>query len=307
MIDAELRAQMLAFTAGDVPPPDLLQRVSAGVRRRRSRRLAVVGGVAVAASVATASLAAGLGAPGGGGQSLAQTSPSPQPEPDRSPGLGPSDEELRAASWFHYTSQPNQPGTERSAERRWEHRDGRHVAQWGDGRFEQISTESVFPFGKHGVSWEELQALPADPDELDRRMREVTGGRPDTERVLDQVRQLLGRSPALTTVRKALIDAALLHEGVTLSEGERDSQGRPAMLLEHTDRDGAVLRLFVDPAGFRLLEEQTVAGPDFPTPPTDGPAPADDPRPAEAPAYDEGDLLYAEVFLSWGTAAPPAS
>jgi hypothetical protein len=298
MIDTELRAQMLTFTADDTPPPDLLRRVQVGVRRTQARRRAVVGGVAAAVTVAGLSVTAGAlgGAPERSG--LAQQEPAPQGE------LGPSDAELRAADWFSYESQPEQPGTERELERRWMHRDGRHVLGYGDGPAEVISTDSVFPFGARGVSFDELLALPADPAELDRRMREADGGRPDAERVLDQVRQLLGRSPALSPVRRALVDAALRHDAVTLTDGEQDSRGRPALLLEHTDRDGAVQRLWIDPQGYRLLEERTVVGPNFPTPPTDAPVPPDAAQ-QTAPSHADGDLLYAEVFLSWGTGPPP--
>ena len=317
MIDTELRAQMIAYTAADAPPPDLLRRVHSGVRRTQSRRIAVVGGVAVAASVAGVSLAAGSGGgPAGRSDVARQAQVGPTaPAPQAVPVPGPSDDELRAAEWFSYESQPNQPGDDRAAERRWESRDGRHLAQQPDGSIEVYNTESVFPFGADGVSFDELLALPADPAELDRRMREATGGRPDDERVLDQVKQLLGRSPALTAVRRALVDAAVRQEGVTLVDGAEDSQGRPALLLEHTDRDGAILQLWIDPAGYRLLEERTVAGPDFPTPPTEGPRPpvgdGQELRPGEqpedAPVYEPGQLLYAEVFLSWSTTPPPGS
>ena len=302
MIESQLREQMLAATAADTPSPDLLRRVHAGVRRSQARGMAVVGGVAVAAVAASASLAAG-GVAGGvdrGARDLAVRVDSAAPP--QSQGVGPTDEELRAAQWFSYVSQPDQPGMQRAQESRWQSRDGRHVLQYGDGPAELINESSAFPFGADGVSFDELLALPADPAELDRRMREAQGGRPDTERVLDQVKQLLGRSPALRQVRKALLDAALLHEGVTATERERDPSGRAAILVEHTDRDGAVLRLWVDPRSFRLLEEQLVAGPGFPKPgPTDPPAAEQEqvPRP--------GDILYRETFLSWGTEAPPAS
>lgn len=300
MIDTELRAQMIAFTAADAPPPDLLRRVQAGVRRTQSRRLAVVGGVAAAATVAGVAVTAGAlgGAPRG--SDVAQQEPAPQS------GLGPSDAELRAADWFSYESQPQQPGMQRALERRWEHRDGRHLAQQPDGSLETYTTDSRFPIGRDGATWDEVLALPADPVELERRMWETQGGRPDDERALDQAKQLLARSPALTPVREALVQAALRQEGVTVREGQQDSRGRPARLLEHTDRDGAVLRLWIDPVGHRLLEERLVAGPGFPTPPTDAPVPPEGSRPADAPAYEQGDLLYAEVFLSWGTDAPPA-
>lgn len=301
MIDTELRAQMIAFTAADTPSPDLLHRVHVGVRRTQSRRLAVVGGVAAAATVAGVAVAAGGFGGTPQGQDVAQSAPAPQQ------GAGPSDAELRAAQWFSYVSQPQQPGMERARESRWDHRDGRHVLGYDDGPLELISTDSVFPFGERGVSFDELLALPADPAELDRRMRLAGGGRPDAERVLDQVKQLLGRSPALAPVRRALVDAALRHGGVTLTESQQDSRGRPALLLEHTDRDGAVLRLWVDPGSYRLLEERLVVGPGFPVPPTDAPVPANGPRPEAAPKYQEGDLIYAELFLGWGTQPPPGS
>lgn len=294
MIDIELRAQMLACTAADTPSPDLLRRVKAGVRRTQARRLAVVGGVVVAATVTGVSVGVGgVGSPA----SLVQAPAAPGP---RAPMVGPDDAELRAADWFSYVSQPEQPDAERALERRWVHRDGRHVLGYGDEPAEVISTDSDFPFGPRGASFDELLALPADPVELDRRMRQAGGGRPDTERVLDQVKQLLARSPALAPVRRALVDAALLHEGVTRTDGVQDSQGRSASLIEHMDRDGAVLQLWIDPGGHRLLEERLVAGPDFPTPPTDGPLPSG------GPGYVEGQLLYAEVFLSWSTSPPPA-
>lgn len=297
MIDAELRAQMIAVTASDEPSPDLLRRIHLGVRRSRSRRLAVVGGVAMAAFVAGVSLAAG-GGTGASRPDVAQGT-STRPNDPTAAERGPDDDELRAAHWFSYESEPRQSGVARVAEQRWESRDGRHVARQPDGSVEVYAEDSRFPFGARGATWDELLALPADADELDRRMRQAQGGRPDTERVLDQVGQLLGRSPALLPVRRALVDAAAAHAGVTLVDGEQDSRGRPALLLEHTDRDGAVLQLWIDPGGYRLLEQRTTAGPDFPTPPTDGPAPTG------GPVYAAGDLLYAEVFLRWTTEPPP--
>lgn len=303
MIESQLREQMLAATAADAPSPDLLRRVHAGVRRSQARRLAVVGGVAVAAVAASASLAASGMTERGARQAVLRvdTAVPAQGEP-----VGPSDEQLRAAQWFSYVSQPEQPDVDRAQESRWEARDGRHVLQYGDGPAELINDSSTYPLGPRGVSFDELLAMPADPQELNRRMLGAehraapdptsSPGPSDAEIVLDQVRQLLGRSPALSDVRRALVDAALLYDGVTLTEGEQDSRGRDAVLLEHTDDAGEVLRLWLDPVGFRLLEERTVVGPGA------GGIPR---RDGEEP-FTPGDVLYREVFLSWGTQAPPA-
>lgn len=46
-LTARLRAQMTAYTAQDVGPPDLGQRVQAGLRRRRQRRAGLVAATAV--------------------------------------------------------------------------------------------------------------------------------------------------------------------------------------------------------------------------------------------------------------------
>lgn len=305
MIESQLREQMLAATAHDVPPPDLLRRVQVGVRRTQSRRVAVVGGIAVTAvaAVATsASLAAG-GVDSGIRDAVMRVDTA---APARGEAVGPSDAELRAAQWFSYVSQPDQPGGGRPQESRWESRDGRHVLQYGDGPPELINESSSFPLGPRGVSFDELLAMPADPHELNRRMLGAefraapdptsSPGPSDAEVVLDQVRQLLGRSPALRDVRRALVDAALQHDGVTLTEGEQDSRGRPAVLLELDDDKGEVLRLWLDPVGFRLLEQQAVVGPE-----AAGIARGDGDEP-----FSPGDVTYREVFLSWGTESPPA-
>lgn len=305
----DLSAHMRAFTAHDVPPPDLARRVRDRVRRRQQTRLAVVAGVAAAGTVA----GVGLALTGGREQVQLRTAGAPVPTAEvDAPGPGPSDAELRAAQWFHYSSVPLQPDAERAPEERWESRTGEHLALQPDGSLEAYSTTSRFPFGGgEGLTFDELLALPADPQELARRMAEATGGRPVEERVLDQVRQLLARSPALEPVRRALVEAALLQEGTQLVRDAQDSRGRAAFVLQRTDRDGAVTRLFVEVQGYRLLEDRTVVGPDFPTPPTEAPVPGDGQellpgqRPAAEPEYEPGQLLYQETFLEWDTEPPP--
>lgn len=294
----DLVLQMRAATAADLPPADLAHRVRSRVRRRRQNRLAVVGGTALAGVVAAAALA--VGGVTGQETSLRTAGPSVPVAEDVALAPGPSDEELRVAQWFHYSSVPMQPDAERAPELRWEGRDGRHLAQQPDGALETFATTSHFPFGGgQGLTFDELLALPADPTELARRMAEAQGGRPVEERVLDQVRQLLARSPALQPVRRALVEAALQQEGTRLVRDQRDSRGRPAFVLERTDRDGAVLQLFVEAQGYRLLEDRTVVGPDFPTPPTEGPVSP------EALRYETGQELYRETFLRWSTEPPP--
>jgi hypothetical protein len=270
-----------------------VRRVHAGVRRSRLHRASVVAGVAAAGSVAGVALAAG------GGDRPVELRQGTPPVSAAPSARGPGDDELRVAQWFSYSSVPAQPEAEREPEQRWEGRDGRHLARQPDGSVELYSEQSRFPYAD-GLTWDELLALPADPARLAREMGAAQGDRPAREKVVDQVKQLLGRSPALLPVRRALLEAALRQEGATLVDGAQDSRGREALLLELTDRDRAVVRLFVDPASYRLLEERLVAGPGFPAPPTDGPVPSGQ------PSYRVGQELYREVFLSWTTEAPPA-
>ena len=63
---------------------------------------------------------------------------------------------------------------------------------------------------------------------LRRELEQAQGGRPLPERMTNQIRQLLARSPALARVREGLIRVLSGVEGVTATEGERDSLGRPA-------------------------------------------------------------------------------
>ena len=87
----------------------------------------------------------------------------------------------------------------------------------------------------------------------------------------NQIRQLLARSPALARVREGLIRVLSGVEGVTATEGERDSLGRPATRYDQPSIDGTVLSLFVDAGSARLLEEVTVVGTDGIAEPTGAP------------------------------------
>ena len=301
-LTTRLTEQMRAATASDALPPGLAGRVQRGVRRSRARRAAVAG---TALAVAGVALASSLVAdrPGGSREVVAA------PVAEAPAGMvGPTDEELVAAQWFHYESVPTQPGTARDPESRWEGRDGRHLALQPDGTLELYGTDSRFSFGADGATWDELLALPADVDVLAAELAQGPGQRPDPERALDQVRYLLARSPALLEVRRALFDVAAGLDGATVERGQ-DERGRPADVLRLTDSDGAVQELYVDPVGRRALQERTVAGPDFPTPPTEAPAPPDPDAPPEEPApeYEPDQVLYSEVFERWSTEAPPAS
>ena len=123
----------------------------------------------------------------------------------------------------------------------------------------------------------------------------------------NQIRQLLARSPALAQVREGLIRVLSGVEGVTATEGERDSLGRPATRYDQPSIDGTVLSLFVDAGSARLLEEVTVVGTDGIAEPTEAPvAPAVPESPSE-PQPAPGTVLYRETWLSWTTAPPPSS
>ena len=126
----------------------------------------------------------------------------------------------------------------------------------------------------------------------------------------NQIRQLLARSPALARVREGLVRVLSGVEGVTATEGERDSLGRPATRYDQPSIDGTVLSLFVDAGSARLLEEVTVVGTDGIAEPTEAPAapaapavPESTPEPQPAP----GTVLYRETWLSWTTGSPPSS
>ena len=142
---------------------------------------------------------------------------------------------------------------------------------------------------------------------LRRELEQAQGERPLPERMTNQIRQLLARSPALARVREGLVRVLSGVEGVTATEGERDSLGRPATRYDQPSIDGTVLSLFVDAGSARLLEEVTVVGTDGIAEPTEAPVapavPESTPEPQPAP----GTVLYRETWLSWTTAPPPSS
>lgn len=125
----------------------------------------------------------------------------------------------------------------------------------------------------------------------------------------NQIRQLLARSPALARVREGLVRVLSGVEGVTATEGERDSLGR-ATRYDQPSIDGTVLSLFVDAGSARLLEEVTVVGTDGIAEPTEAPAAPVAPAVPEStsePQPAPGTVLYREPWLSWRTAQPPSS
>jgi hypothetical protein len=133
----------------------------------------------------------------------------------------------------------------------------------GDSFADTIPAEEVvFPFGSEGLSWEELMALPTDPDELEARMRGAASGGVEptgktvAEVMFTMVGDLLRESPAPPELRAALYQVAARIPGVRLLGEGTDPAGRPGVAVAMQRQDQPIdERLIIEPETATLLAE----------------------------------------------------
>jgi len=263
MDDLKERLERSAHLA-PLPSGDPLE----GVRRRRARRdglrragTAVVAlGLAGASFAGIASLVQGSGGPGGGGRDNPLTAP---PAVDASHlVVGPGQ--------YHYELvvvilTDGQVGVE--VETWWGPDDSgrrrviRSVPGWGSG------PRGVFGPGEFPYLEGDLSGLSTDPAELEVQLRErsAPGGaspQPDTTpdpggdpmggelwRAFDRLIELPNATPEL---RAALVRVMAGLEGSTVTAGEEDPVGRPAVRVS-AEAFGLRLDAYVDPGTYQLL------------------------------------------------------
>ena len=118
---------------------------------------------------------------------------------------------------------------------------------------------AVFPAGSTGLTWDQLFALPRDPEALGDWLRRAVGDAghdPDSEMFV-AVGDLLRESPAPPSLREALFEVAARIPGVELATGVHDALGRPATAVSRANPDrGGSVRYLIDASTGALLEEQ---------------------------------------------------
>ncbi|WP_402374948.1 CU044_5270 family protein [Isoptericola rhizosphaerae] len=111
------------------------------------------------------------------------------------------------------------------------------------------------------LSWDELQALPTEPEALRRRLTDLLPASSHGEdwSLWNQTTALLHESPASPELRRGLWQVLATVPGVELLGRDHDSTGRPATAIQadFTDQDLPRYVLLLDPQDGTLLETQT--------------------------------------------------
>jgi hypothetical protein len=115
-----------------------------------------------------------------------------------------------------------------------------------------VSVSGSFPAGSVALTWDQLYALPTDPDTLAATLRaDIHGaGSSDDAELFVMVGDLLRESPAPPELRQALYEVAAGIPGVRSTGQITDSQGRTGTGIE---RDGQ--RYIIDTSTGQLLDE----------------------------------------------------
>lgn len=124
-----------------------------------------------------------------------------------------------------------------------------------------VRTESLGPTAFYAgglIDWAGLYALPTDPVELGRILRQdynPEGASPD-EQLWESVKSLLVGTPAPPALRQALWQVAATIPGAELAGRVTDAAGRPGIAVGRDDRANGrqMERLIVDPDDGRLLQ-----------------------------------------------------
>lgn len=250
--------QVRALAAVPPVPPNVRTVIARGSQlkqRRRIRHLAISAAVAVVAVLAVPVISIG-----GRGPSSTSAASVFLTEVSAKAGGQHAADSVRAAFWYseslvvyrndHYTRES------------W-------LGHYSPGRLIQpdgiIGTTTlgvaVFPAGSSSLSWDQLLALPRNPDTLYDWLKSAVGAAghdPDSEMFV-AVGDLLRESPAPPSLRRALYLVAAKIPDVSLITGLHDSLGRPATAVSRVDPSGqGQTRYLVDPRTGAFLEEQDV-------------------------------------------------
>jgi hypothetical protein len=250
---ALLRAAPSTQPASRRPTDRLIRRPNDPKARRVGRpvgrRLVLTGiAAAVVAAAAAAPVISSLGGPPAARASAATVLRRAGAAAGAQPGGWPN------AMYWHAVSTFSQGG---SPERRREIWIGHHVAGvvtepvGGEG-YISLDEPALFPAGGTGLSWDDLYALPTEPDALATTLRAgIHGaGNGDDAELFVIVGDLLRESPAPPALRQALYEVAARVPGVELVGEVTDQTGRRGIAVHRDD-----LTYVVDPDDGRLLEE----------------------------------------------------
>jgi hypothetical protein len=126
---------------------------------------------------------------------------------------------------------------------------------------EDVLGIAAFNAGSTGVSWDQLFALPRDPDALYAWLKLAVGdaGHDVDSEMFVAVGDLLRESPAPPSLRQALFRVAATIPDVGLTPGITDSLGRPATAVSRSKPDGTgSVRYLIDASTGSILEEQSI-------------------------------------------------
>jgi hypothetical protein len=120
---------------------------------------------------------------------------------------------------------------------------------------------AIFPAGSSSVTWDQLFALPRDPDTLYEWLRAAVGsaGHDVDSEMFVAVGDLLRESPAPPSLRQALYKVAAKIPNVELTPGVKDALGRQATVVSRANPEGTgSVRYFIDASNGALLQEQDI-------------------------------------------------
>jgi hypothetical protein len=190
-------------------------------------------------------------------------------------GAGEQVDEAIGAEYWHVVSEVEYPETGEFTREVWMGRtadsiliDGFPVTDDGapGGQVRTIQPESlggpaVF-ISNQQITWDELEALPTDADELGsylRQLAQTSGG--DVDDVLwESIGELLLESPASPSLRRAAWNVAASIPDVELLGDMTDAAGRPGVAVERDQlEDNWYRELYIlDPSDGTLLEAQSI-------------------------------------------------
>lgn len=276
----------LAERAGEVPGPtpdqllagrrrldDATQQAATGVvaprRSRRGRRRWAFTALTGAAAATTAVLAVTFGsAPQASAELiLLVTAEAAGQQPDRAAG----------AAYWYVRSEVDNPQSPPAKREIWLSRSDESVLRDettarrapGSGSADpaQVRTQGLdgpatFSAGGDPLSWEELDALPTDPDALEALIRKNVAGHDAGEenQLWESVTGLLRESPASPALRQALWEVAAGMPDVELVGPMTDAAGRRGTGIERDQLDQGWYRVIyiLDPGTGALLETKNL-------------------------------------------------
>jgi hypothetical protein len=121
--------------------------------------------------------------------------------------------------------------------------------------------QALFFAGTTGITWDQLFALPRDPDALYDWLKQAVGdaGHDVDSEMFVAVGDLLRESPAPPSLRQSLFEVAAKIPDIELTPGITDALGRQATVVSRTNPYGnGSVRYLIDANTGALLEEQHI-------------------------------------------------